>query len=324
MAERDYTIDILKGIGIMLVILGHCLEWENPVTRLIYSFHMPLFFLVSGYFFQKYKIKDQIKKDYNRLIVPYLWVSAIIAFVFIGYTSHDPSFPLLDKIVIPLLWGAGGPHQQVLVFNQIGAITQMWFLLALFWGRLVLNLLPNGLGGVFSAILLSVIATVIGRYVIFLPWDINEGVSAIVFLMIGRNLKTMGTNRLFTFICIVLWITSLFYFNLSMGNCCYDCYPIQVLGATGGTIAIYYLSKMLLKIGLLNTAFIWLGMNSMAILCVHTLETHTGLWKMVGINQQSIMVFPVKVAICCIVVYMLGKWSYTKKILGIKTYLNNI
>ena len=46
----------MKGVGILLVILGHCMLFENPINRIIYSFHMPLFFILSGYVYNiKYK-----------------------------------------------------------------------------------------------------------------------------------------------------------------------------------------------------------------------------------------------------------------------------
>lgn len=323
MAERDYSIDILKGIGILTVILGHCLTWPSNVNNFIYSFHMPLFFLVSGYFFKKTASWKLFIKDFKRLVLPYLWVSAIIFIAFMGYDFHDNSFPLLEKIVYPLLWGSGGSHDQVLIFSSIGAITQMWFLLALLWGRAALNHIPSGLGGAFLVILVSITFTIIGRYVIFLPWGINEGLSALIFLFIGQELRKieqvgLKIRKLLLIACVLFWFVSFSFFYLGMSSCIYDCYPVQVLGATGGTIVIYLISKIILKVKWLNKGLIWLGMNSMAILCIHTLESHTGLWKTFGINQQTITVFPVKVAICIILVLLLSKFSYTKEMLGIK------
>ena len=52
--KRDDLLDIAKDIGIMLVVLGHTLQGfytdfdNNLAFRLIYSFHMPLFFFISG------------------------------------------------------------------------------------------------------------------------------------------------------------------------------------------------------------------------------------------------------------------------------------
>lgn len=48
--QRNPNIDILKGIGILSVIIAHLTQiWL--LRGLLYSFHMPLFFLASGYFF---------------------------------------------------------------------------------------------------------------------------------------------------------------------------------------------------------------------------------------------------------------------------------
>lgn len=45
---RDYTWDVVRGIGILMVVLGHCAM--RPLVDFVYLFHMGLFFFVSGYF----------------------------------------------------------------------------------------------------------------------------------------------------------------------------------------------------------------------------------------------------------------------------------
>ena len=54
--RRDYLLDLAKGIGIILVVVGHSLQYqfypekfdESILFRLIYSFHMPFFIALSG------------------------------------------------------------------------------------------------------------------------------------------------------------------------------------------------------------------------------------------------------------------------------------
>lgn len=60
-------LDILKGIGIISVVIGHVIQW-----RYVYCFHIPLFFLISGYTF---RVRDNewtwIRRCFQRLMVPY-------------------------------------------------------------------------------------------------------------------------------------------------------------------------------------------------------------------------------------------------------------
>jgi len=48
--QRNLTFDIMKGIAILCMMIGHSTWPPEWLHRLIYSFHMPLFFIVAGYF----------------------------------------------------------------------------------------------------------------------------------------------------------------------------------------------------------------------------------------------------------------------------------
>ena len=53
--ERLAVFDVAKGLGILLVVFAH-INYTNIPLVYIYSFHMPLFFLISGIFFDTKKI----------------------------------------------------------------------------------------------------------------------------------------------------------------------------------------------------------------------------------------------------------------------------
>jgi len=78
--KRLEYIDALKGFAIFLVILGHTIilgHNGNFIYSIIYSFHMPLFFIISGFFFKsslKLKPKDFLLKKSFQLLYPWaLW-----------------------------------------------------------------------------------------------------------------------------------------------------------------------------------------------------------------------------------------------------------
>lgn len=55
--NRNQTLDVLKGIGIILMVVGHSGPPEC-LNDLIYTFHMPLFFIASGWFFREQNLED--------------------------------------------------------------------------------------------------------------------------------------------------------------------------------------------------------------------------------------------------------------------------
>ena len=70
--ERVVWIDLLKAFGILLVMLGHIYQKNDMLYHWIYSFHVPLFFFLSGIFFVKAdNFRVFIIKRWNTLILPY-------------------------------------------------------------------------------------------------------------------------------------------------------------------------------------------------------------------------------------------------------------
>lgn len=49
MKTRIQWIDIAKGITIIAMIIGHSVPYGSSIRNLIFSFHMPLFFILTGY-----------------------------------------------------------------------------------------------------------------------------------------------------------------------------------------------------------------------------------------------------------------------------------
>lgn len=77
--QRLEYIDIAKGIGIICVILGHM--DNDSIKQFVFSFHMPLFFMISGFFLStKGKPRELLRKRVRALLPPYLLTSiALIA-----------------------------------------------------------------------------------------------------------------------------------------------------------------------------------------------------------------------------------------------------
>lgn len=61
MKTRDQSLDILRGMGIFLMVFDH-VGWGTTVHTYIQSFHMTLFFIVSGYLWKNEKLSSLAKK----------------------------------------------------------------------------------------------------------------------------------------------------------------------------------------------------------------------------------------------------------------------
>lgn len=146
-------MDIARGIGIFLVVLGHSFPDDkfnnNPIYeyiyKFIYSFHMPLFFIISGFFAYKiYNIlnlsqyKKFIQGKFKRLMIPYFAIS-LIAIPIKLYMNRYAARPidLHNLIVDVLLYPAGNG-----TVNHTGTpIQYFWFIYTLFFIFAVIPLL---------------------------------------------------------------------------------------------------------------------------------------------------------------------------------------
>ena len=111
-ARLNY-VDLAKGFAMLLVMLGHCKNTPKNLEVWLYTFHMPLFFALSGYTLNLkrfHSFKEFAVNRFRRLIIPYFWLSfalAILIFVFrenLVFASKH----LKRLISIPIGWRCNG------------------------------------------------------------------------------------------------------------------------------------------------------------------------------------------------------------------------
>ena len=73
---RLVQFDIMKGIGILLVLLGHT-EIPDALKVQIYAFHMLLFFFCSGVFYKDRALKETFSRCIRQLLIPWLFFVAV-------------------------------------------------------------------------------------------------------------------------------------------------------------------------------------------------------------------------------------------------------
>lgn len=126
-AERIEYIDRLRGLAMMLVVAGHVLFYcgyaSSPLCFAIYAFHMPLFFIISGwvnhYVWKPTDAWTYLKKTCQRLILPYAIWSAVyvtIQSIRIGDAIYS-LLPVSDYWFIPCLFLLHWIHYAVYAFE---------------------------------------------------------------------------------------------------------------------------------------------------------------------------------------------------------------
>lgn len=108
MIERKLYLDNLRGVLILLVMLGHSIQAagygidDNFANRLIYSFHMPMFMAISGYL--SYKIafdSNKIISKAKQLLVPYVLWTVLMVFL---YDNVSLQGAFIDESSLWFLW----------------------------------------------------------------------------------------------------------------------------------------------------------------------------------------------------------------------------
>lgn len=111
---RDYGIDWLKAFAIVLMVLGHAIQYSlvcnfdaNIIFRLIYSFHMPLFMLVSGYLISPGKNISFLWKQFKLLIIPFLLWMVLYSFYYRRMDLHNGNWSILSTYYLEVCKSPG-------------------------------------------------------------------------------------------------------------------------------------------------------------------------------------------------------------------------
>lgn len=321
--NRIHYLDVAKAIGIILVIVGHIEKnhLSESVSGFIFSFHMPLFFIVSGMIIRLKKEAEEplfvlLKKKACALLVPYFWFSLI--------------YIIID--IVRLIMGYDEPT--VIISALINTFTlyadsTLWFLPALFIADITFIILNNRLKSLspFVFIGMAAIGYIIEKFwlksfgdSIFSVIFINimsvfiRGFIATVFVMIGFMVfniipkeKPAIIKRIIAFVSGAVALTGVFF--LSKANITVDMRRIEL-----GMVPVFFLTSVLGTLGVtLISVSIWklkflefFGRNTLIIMCSH-LNFYILFWSMQYalflnnyINHAKSYIFVLNVVIACL------------------------
>lgn len=261
--ERLEYLDLSKGLGIILIILGHIYEINNPITMFAYSFHIPLFFIISGMLLKYTDIESRnfkyiLIKKFKSLIIPYISFELLVIFLLMikhGFTLQE------FKTYI---------NNSIFMYSNAGTT---WFLVTLFFAEVIFLLLKKYTKSDIITIILSSILTIIA---LTIKAD-NHNILvvfrcfvAIGFLAFGYYTFELVYNKDMNFINILILFIfnyAMIYFNgfVDLFSLQYNNIVIYIVCSITGSMATIFLFKKVYYLKLLS----YLGTNTLIIMATH-------------------------------------------------------
>lgn len=305
--NRDNSIDIAKGIAILLVIIGHL---DIPfLTGFIFSFHMPIFFIISGMLF---KDKDHlIKNKFLKYVKPYLFsiIGLIVVKLLFNILIQRDSTLLIHSVFRWFKAGIWGSMFNNLLGFSLPTVGMIWFFWALFWTQLfnhyIIKIQNNLLQFVIVSSLL-VFSLFSSKYT-GLPFSIQSACSCYLFLFVGYNLKAgfFKSNLVLIVLCCIIWAIDLYYTAIdtypNFGLCRFPDELINYSGAIAASYLILSLSRLIDKFKILNVVLSFFGRYSVVVLCFHFIEQITFPWGAIIIHLSEYLNFGMSVMIVIII-----------------------
>lgn len=289
--QRYEYLDISKGIGILLVVWAHILL-VGTSHRVIYAFHMPLFFLISGMLFRRDKYPDLwifLKKRAKRLLVPFA-IYSVVTWIFwasFRFLRHDNVVSYWDPLLQTVLAKGSGAY---MVHNSA-----LWFIPCLFATE-ILYFAFSRLADILkfaACVSCAALSFILGHYFgddwwFLLPWNFDAALIGVLFYCIGNIFASRVPNSklveytkghigrivsLFVASSGILCWSAMQFGECSMGSSSYQCNgAIFVIRSLIGCAACILLSLLLGRLSSHNIIKNYLereGINSLDIMSIH-------------------------------------------------------
>lgn len=287
-SRRIHWIDVTRGTGILLIVLGHSII-TGPMNVWLFSFHVPLFFILAGYMFNPNgSLASYARKKARTLLLPYLTMSLTFFAVWIVFwepvyrANGVASSPL--NLAVGILYGVGSP-------TWMQYDIPLWFLPCLFLTEMLFFYLhrrlcgpsPGFWMGLAAVGFLGFLSYAVPQYLLWNgsithitrpPWSLDTAFTGAALMGFGYaarayNLMERIQKRHMTIpVIIVLFLTSLLSMRngrIDMNSNFYGNIFLFYLGALSGSGLVFTLARSIGKMPALE----WFGRHAIIILGFH-------------------------------------------------------
>ena len=264
--ERINYLDIAKGIAIVLVVLGHSYN-ENPVKVWLYSFHLPLFFFVSGCLLSLTTLDNIdtlkiIKSKAKSILIPYISFSIIIFCIWIGETY------LMNRSDFTI----NAITSRIISISTFRGIEALWFLPCLFAIEVIFILMIKYLKSIKIIAPIIIVLSILP----FIKISDNLYYIEIMRVFVGLAFLSIGyyAFKYINKIDNIIIPIGLLIINITLGN--YNGF-VDIYSLALNNYFIYYISAFCGIVGILIICkkikqckpIEFLGANSLIIFATH-------------------------------------------------------
>lgn len=232
------------------MIIGHRGLVDEQYTKFIFSFHMPMFFILSGVLYHPVSPIETITKVSKTLLLPFVIITCI-------WLIYKSILIIKNKIAVEILvsYILGSfisPGNNYMSFHPI--CEYLWFLIALAEIRVILSFSNNICKMIFISCVCLLLNLLFKHFDIHLPFALNSAFLAMPFFVIGyigSNLFINSKTKIINYVCflfciIVTSMLSLHNERVDINNNIFgNNIILYLLCGLIGTIGIFSLSKIL-------------------------------------------------------------------------------
>ncbi len=326
--ERIDWIDYAKALGVFLVIMGHTYKGYTFIAW-IYSFHMPLFFFLSGITLriEETSCKEFLRKRVKSLLIPYILYSMVYIMMEIVKGILNGNIDGAIKYFLRDAFWIRGEQ----------ATIGLWFLPLLFLVEALLMILCKGIRKKSLRAITVVFITAIGFLYAYkigkaLPWGLDAAFVVIFFLYAGYVFKqtclsAWSNGKQKNILKYVVIGIGLLFINILSNN-----YNIKLIGNNADMYslrygnAILYLVSALSGIGFISVILggifknikskFWrfMGRNTLHIYCLHGLALMfvrkvLNLYVITEENSLRVIGIDIVLSVCTFLLCFVVIWS---------------
>ncbi|MCR5144499.1 MAG: DUF6020 family protein [Lachnospiraceae bacterium] len=273
-STRNRIADLAKGISIILMVIDHVVMKGSFIT----SFHMPIFFIIAGYFLRDESLDVLVFKKAKGLLKPYFFmgiftiaIGAIRLISFYDYSGLDAAQYSLRRFC------------DLLICRDVWLL---WFLVALFLAEVIYIVIYKISKDKFIlrwvlVILCNILGFILGKEFSDMIFRIDTALVSVVFVAFGHELKLRQSslfdekdakengvkkngikengakknyikNVLVMIACIVVWLMGISQGGIVLALRLYPAYPLCIISAIAGSVVVIFACGFLVRFSIVE------------------------------------------------------------------------